>query len=194
MLAALATGGDLNDAGYIAQRDEAIRLLGTDGIASLLDANNLDALMFPYDWPSLGAVPGYPAIQVPAGFNVNGVPFSVGFVGKPFSEPELIEIAFAFEQATSLRRPPDIATQPADFNFDGAVDAADLAQWQGDFGQNADSDADNDNDSDGADFLAWQRHFNSAPPALTIADPIPEPAALLLALATLILTPRRAAR
>jgi probable HAF family extracellular repeat protein len=83
---------------------------------------------------------------------------------------------------------------PGDFDADGAVDAADLAQWRSDFGTTADSDADNDNDSDGADFLAWQRQFNASPPALNTADPIPEPAALLLALAALIMTPRRAAR
>jgi uncharacterized protein YjbI with pentapeptide repeats len=82
-------------------------------------------------------------------------------------------------------------TLPGDFNSDGIVDAADLAHWQGDFGQNADSDADNDHDSDGADFLAWQRQFNGAPPALNTADPVPEPAALLLALAALAIVSRR---
>src|SRR5690606_26352871 len=106
LAAALATGGDLNDPGYIAQRDEAIRIIGTDGISALLDANNLDALVFPYEWAAIGAVPGYPAVQVPAGYNANDVPCSLGIVGKPFTEPKLIEIAYAFEQATMLRRSP----------------------------------------------------------------------------------------
>jgi hypothetical protein len=80
----------------------------------------------------------------------------------------------------------------ADFNSDGAVDSADLALWRGDFGTGVNSDADNDADSDGADFLAWQQQFGSGPGAPP-ANQVPEPAALLLALAPLALTPRRAA-
>ena len=63
----------------------------------------------------------------------------------------------------------------ADFDEDGDVDAADLAQWQGDFGANALSDADNDGDSDGADFLAWQRQLGSATPAVSANATVPEP-------------------
>jgi hypothetical protein len=77
---------------------------------------------------------------------------------------------------------PDL---PGDFNVDGNVDAADLAQWQGDFGLNGDSDADNDGDSDGADFLAWQQQFGRGPAVAPAADVVPEPATILLfALAT----------
>jgi hypothetical protein len=54
------------------------------------------------------------------------------------------------------------AALTADFDGSGAVDAADLARWQGDFGINGDSDADGDGDSDGADFLAWQRDLGAA--------------------------------
>ncbi|MBA3484781.1 MAG: autotransporter-associated beta strand repeat-containing protein [Pirellulales bacterium] len=71
-------------------------------------------------------------------------------------------------------------TQPGDFNGDGLVDGDDLAQWQGDFGANADSDADNDGDSDGADFLSWQRQAGNGAPATAAADAIPEPGALAL--------------
>jgi hypothetical protein len=72
-----------------------------------------------------------------------------------------------------------VAHIPGDCNNDGTVDSADLAQWKGDFGQNANSDADNDNDSDGADFLAWQRQLGSglATPA---GSAVPEPAAATL--------------
>jgi Tol biopolymer transport system component len=72
----------------------------------------------------------------------------------------------------------------ADFDEDGDVDAADLAQWQGDFGANALSDADDDGDSDGDDFLAWQRQLGSGFPGSQIAtaDVVPEPGALTLIL------------
>jgi T5SS/PEP-CTERM-associated repeat protein/autotransporter-associated beta strand protein len=64
----------------------------------------------------------------------------------------------------------------ADFDNDGDVDANDLTQWRGDFGDNDFSDADADGDSDGLDFLAWQLQFGlqSATP---VADVVPEPAA-----------------
>ena len=72
----------------------------------------------------------------------------------------------------------------ADFNTDGYVNQADLAQWLGDFGQNDDSDADGDGDSDGADFLIWQRQYGqSSIPGLTLLSAaVPEPGALVLGL------------
>jgi len=63
----------------------------------------------------------------------------------------------------------------ADFNNDGYVDGADLAQWRGDFGLNPDSDADNDGDSDGQDFLVWQRELGSGLPAVVASTAVPEP-------------------
>jgi hypothetical protein len=76
----------------------------------------------------------------------------------------------------------DIPAGPGDFNGDGDVDDADLAQWQGDFGMNSMSDADNDGDSDGADFLAWQQQFGHGP-SNPPTNPVPEPASLTLAAA-----------
>jgi hypothetical protein len=66
-----------------------------------------------------------------------------------------------------------------DFNHDGTVNAADLAEWRGDFGPTGGSDADNDGDSDGNDFLIWQRRLGatSVTPA---ASAVPEPTALAL--------------
>lgn len=66
-----------------------------------------------------------------------------------------------------------------DFNNDGAVDALDLARWQGDFGVNRDSDVDADGDSDGHDFLVWQRKLDNTFDTTTMS--IPEPSAALLA-------------
>jgi amidase len=50
-------------------------------------------------------VAGYPNINVPAGF-VFGLPVGISFFGRAWSEPALIRIAYAFEQATQSRKPP----------------------------------------------------------------------------------------
>jgi amidase len=52
------------------------------------------------------AVAGYPNITVPAGF-VFGLPIGISFFGGAYQEPTLIRLAFAFEQATRVRRPPE---------------------------------------------------------------------------------------
>jgi hypothetical protein len=75
----------------------------------------------------------------------------------------------------------------ADFDLDGNVDGDDLAQWRGDFGVNGMSDADNDGDSDGADFLAWQQQFGSVP-AAPVADVVPEPAAAVQLVLSLLIS------
>jgi CubicO group peptidase (beta-lactamase class C family) len=76
------------------------------------------------------------------------------------------------------------AVPAADFDFDGAVDEADLAIWQAAYGMTPQGDADNDGQSDGADFLVWQRGFmwpaaNAAPPFVSAVS-VPEPVSLLL--------------
>jgi hypothetical protein len=73
-----------------------------------------------------------------------------------------------------------------DFNGDHVVDAADLADWQGDFNLNGDSDADGDLDSDGADFLVWQQQLGGSTPDVSAATAIPEPAAAWLALPAIV--------
>jgi amidase len=55
--------------------------------------------------PSVAAVAGYPHISIPAGY-VFGIPVGISFMGGAYSEPALIKIAYAFEQATKYRRPP----------------------------------------------------------------------------------------
>ncbi|MEQ8835674.1 MAG: PEP-CTERM sorting domain-containing protein, partial [Lacipirellulaceae bacterium] len=76
---------------------------------------------------------------------------------------------------------PDLPDPGAtsDFDGDGDIDGADLAQWQGDYGLNADSDVNNDGSSDGLDFLAWQREF-TGPSSTASGSPVPEPSSLLL--------------
>lgn len=55
------------------------------------------------------ALAGYSAISVPAGYT-HGLPVGITFMGRAFSEPTLIRVAFAFEQATKARRPPTFVT------------------------------------------------------------------------------------
>jgi Asp-tRNA(Asn)/Glu-tRNA(Gln) amidotransferase A subunit family amidase len=67
---------------------------------------------------------GLPAITVPGGFSpptetaLDGVPIGVEFLGRPFSEGELIRLAYAFEQRTRYRRPPPTTPPLAGERFD----------------------------------------------------------------------------
>jgi amidase len=60
----------------------------------------------------LAALAGFPAIMVPAGFSTPtenapiGVPVGIEFLGLPFSEPQLLQIAYGFEQETHAHKPP----------------------------------------------------------------------------------------
>ncbi|KAD7117593.1 hypothetical protein E3N88_04861 [Mikania micrantha] len=66
-----------------------------------------DALVTPYEQGSgVLAIGGYPGISVPAGYDKNGDPYGICFGGLKGSEPTLIEVAYGFEQATKLRKPP----------------------------------------------------------------------------------------
>ena len=53
-------------------------------------------------------IPNAPTPAFPAGFNAKPAPYGVSFTGTACSEPRLIEIAYAFEQATKRRVPPDL--------------------------------------------------------------------------------------
>jgi amidase len=75
----------------------------TDGTAWLTDFINGDH--YPRSFSSPAAVAGYPHITVPAGY-VHGLPVGLSFVGTAFSEAALIGMAYAYEQATMLRRAP----------------------------------------------------------------------------------------
>lgn len=108
---------------YEIDRAKDLALAGAGGIEAAMNAHKLDALLFPGgNGASIAAKPGYPTVMVPAGFVPNapqGSPFPSGFGAKPApygvsftglscSEPRLIEIAYAFEQATKKRVPPPL--------------------------------------------------------------------------------------
>jgi len=51
---------------------------------------------------------GVPAVVVPAGFYLSGLPFGLEFAGRPWTDGDLLGIAYAWEQATHLRKPPTL--------------------------------------------------------------------------------------
>jgi amidase len=114
--------GPLTSPKYLQALKKNHMLARTQGIDFVMKQHKLDALIAPTGgpaWPtdlmngdhftggysSASAVAGYPHITVPAGY-VFGMPVGISFFGKAYSEPTLIKIAYAFEQATKARRPP----------------------------------------------------------------------------------------
>jgi len=83
----------------IAERDE--------GIDRIMNEHRLDAIVVPMDHAAkFTGKAGYPAVTVPCGYAEDGAPVGISFIGRAWSEPKLIGIAHAFEQATRLRRAP----------------------------------------------------------------------------------------
>jgi amidase len=98
--------GNLNDPTYVRQRTTATNA-ARNAIDNALAANRLDAILAPTSG-SAGppAIGGYPNLSVPGGFSRGVLPIGVSFFGGRWSEPTLIAFAFAFEQASKIRRPP----------------------------------------------------------------------------------------
>lgn len=81
--------------------------LSRDGFEKWMRGKELDALVTPgYDISHVLAIDGLPGISVPAGYDSKGVPFGIYFGGLKGTEPKLIEVAYGFEQATKIRKPP----------------------------------------------------------------------------------------
>ncbi|KAJ0010522.1 hypothetical protein Pint_34368 [Pistacia integerrima] len=81
--------------------------LSRDGFEKLMKENKLDAVVTPgIDMVVVLAIGGFPGIIVPGGYDGEGKPFGIYFGGLKGSEPKLIEIAYGFEQATKIRKPP----------------------------------------------------------------------------------------
>jgi len=108
---------------YEADRAKDVELGGAYGIDAAREEHDLDALLFPANrGASVAARPGYPSVIVPfgrvpndseppfpAGFDAALMPLGVTFTGTACSEPALIGLAYAFEQATQRRVPPPSA-------------------------------------------------------------------------------------
>jgi len=92
---------------YEGDRAKDIELTATHGIDEVMKAYKLDALLFPGPaGANIAARPGYPSVIVPFNLPEDPTPFGVTFTGMACSEPRLIELGYAFEQATKRRVPP----------------------------------------------------------------------------------------
>jgi amidase len=120
--------GPLTDPKYRAALAKNHRLARTLGIDAVMTKFTLDALVAPTGGPAwlidlvngdggtgsapgpstVTSVAGYPHVTVPAGF-YRGLPVGISFFGRAWSEPTLIKLAYAYEQATKHRRPPRFA-------------------------------------------------------------------------------------
>ncbi|KAF0892421.1 hypothetical protein E2562_015483 [Oryza meyeriana var. granulata] len=86
---------------------EILNELSAGGLEMVMKKHQLDAIVTPnHDGRSFLAIGGMPAITVPAGYDGQGVPFAFCFGGLKGYEPRLIEMAYAFEQATKVRMVP----------------------------------------------------------------------------------------
>ncbi|MFD2209648.1 amidase family protein [Virgibacillus halophilus] len=107
LLASEAKSGTLTEMGYITDRLADLRLSQDEGIDQAMSEHHLDALLFiNYAGCDIAARAGYPSITVPAGYTSDGLPVGVTFTGQAFAEPQLLELAYAFEQATKHRKAP----------------------------------------------------------------------------------------
>ncbi|MFL5500469.1 MAG: amidase [Gemmatimonadaceae bacterium] len=114
--------GPLTEKKYRDELAKDLRMSRTEGIDATMNKYKLDAIVAPTGgpaWPTdlingdhftggsstPAAVAGYPNINVPAGFS-HGLPIGISFFGRAYSEPVLIKIAYAYEQASKHRRAP----------------------------------------------------------------------------------------
>lgn len=122
LLEAAAAKGPLTDPAYVRARAECLRLSRREGIDAVMDEHRLNALLVPSQrpaWPidvvngntarggstSAPAMAGYPMVTVPAGM-AGDLPVGAAFIGRAWSEPELLRIAHAFEQQVGIAPHP----------------------------------------------------------------------------------------
>lgn len=109
LIASEKTSGTLTELEYIQSRTKDLQLSTTEGIDKVMNKHKLDALIFPsYTGVEIIAKAGYPSITVPAGYLENKQPFGITFAGQAYSEGKLLQIAYAYEQLTQIRKAPQL--------------------------------------------------------------------------------------
>ena len=99
--------GKLTEREYVEALERNRFLAAEQGICATLKEVGADAFVLPKDFGcNMGAAAGFPSITVPFGFSKTNEPFGMTFTAQAFSEPKLIEYAYAFEQAVKGRRKP----------------------------------------------------------------------------------------
>ena len=115
--------GSLETEEYNESLKNMLKAYRSDGIDRVMEEHQLDAIMSPTGSPAwktdlingdnfslstsvYAALSGYPNINIPMGF-VGQVPVGISFFGRAWSEPILLEIAYAYEQGTQYRRSPE---------------------------------------------------------------------------------------
>lgn len=113
-LAADLTRGDLSEREYKSARAMDLLAARTHGMDAYMNQHKLDAVLFPgATGAAIAAKAGYPSVMVPAGF-VSGAdgkdtpdyPLGISFAGRAWSEHKLLRLAYAYEQASNMRKPP----------------------------------------------------------------------------------------
>jgi amidase len=113
-LAANATRGDLSEREYKSARAMDLLAARTRGMDAYINQHKLDAVLFAgATGAAIAAKAGYPSVMVPGGF-ISGVdgkdtpdyPLGVTFAGSAWSEHKLLRLAYAYEQASNMRKPP----------------------------------------------------------------------------------------
>ena len=115
--------GTLKEPAYLEALKMSRLLAGPEGIDAVMGEHELEAIVAPSGGPAwmtdlvngdhhsggssrAAAAAGYPSITVPAGF-IHGLPVGISFFAGAFQEPVLIKLAYAFEQASQIRRQPE---------------------------------------------------------------------------------------
>jgi len=109
LLKSEATSGTLTDPEYIEARAEDLRKSRDEGIDRVMSEHKLDALLFANNMGAgIAAKAGYPSVTVPGGYGKDGLPLGITFTARAYEEPALIQMAYAFEQATHYRMSPSL--------------------------------------------------------------------------------------
>ncbi|HJU30965.1 MAG TPA: amidase family protein [Hyphomicrobiaceae bacterium] len=114
-LAANLTKGDLSELEYKSARAMDLLAAKTRGMDTYVSQHKLDAVLFPGAvGAAIAAKAGYPSVMVPGGFisgspaakDTPDYPLGITFAGLAWSERKLLRLAYAYEQASNMRKPP----------------------------------------------------------------------------------------